>query len=338
MGSFRVAALAFLVLLLGASLAPAQRVASIEGQVRSETGQLIPTVVRVRLETYEGVVISDQKANTEGQFRIYNLRKTIYWLNVEAEGFRPYRRQFEMLLAGDNFHADIQLLPMGNRETSSGAAPSRTDQVAPKDARKLYEKAQKALSRHQASRAKTFLEKAVAQYPCYARARTDLALVYFESEDYPATESMLRKAVECDPDFVPSYGLLAMLFNRQNRYAESEKVLQEGLRRAPSDGYLHELLGTAFYMEGRDALAESELLRALSFHSKDPGECHARLAAVYLRSKDYQRAYEQMRAYLQIEPDGRFAVRLRKIMGQLVADGQVRSENPQYITPADPKP
>ena len=269
---------------------------------------------------------------------IYNLRNGIYWLRVEADGYKTYRRQFDMRLAGDRFHADVQLLPLGNSGTAYGAVPSLTDQMAPKDAQKLYKKGEQALSRQQMARAKPYLEKAITLFPCYARARTGLALVHLNTEDFPVAESHLQKAIECDSGYVPAYGLLASLLNRGRRYEESEKVLKEGLRKAPGDGWLHEQLGTAYYMEGRNGKAEEELKLALSFNPKDPGECHARLAAVYLRSRSYQQAHEEMRAYLQIEPEGRFAEKLRKIMRQLEADGQARVAEPQAAPAANSNP
>ena len=60
----RITTLALLFFLTDAPAALAQRVGTIEGQVRSETGQLISIPVRVRLEAANGVVLSDQ--NTDG--------------------------------------------------------------------------------------------------------------------------------------------------------------------------------------------------------------------------------------------------------------------------------
>lgn len=338
MGRFRVAALALMFFFLGASPAPAQRATSIEGRVRSGNGQIISRNVTVRLVTVEGVAVSNVKTGSDGRFLIYNLNKISYRLIVEAEGHRSHEQIVKMYSVGGRVSVEIFLTPIAEAARAPKDPPSLTDQAAPKEAHKQYENAQQALSRHETPSAQAYLEKAVALYPCYARARADLALVYLSLKDYTGAESMLGKAVECDPDFVPSYGLLASLFNSQKRFEESEKVLQEGLRRAPGDGWLHELLGTAYYMEGRDAPAEAELLRAFSFNPKDPGELHAKLAAVYLRSKTYQRAYAEMHAYLQAEPDGRFAVRLRNIMRQLEAEGKARSEEPQASPLANTKP
>ena len=49
------------------------------------------------------------------------------------------------------------------------------------------------------SEAQAHLEKAVREYPCYARAQTQLGLVLSQQQKFPRSEAALRKAVQCDP-------------------------------------------------------------------------------------------------------------------------------------------
>ena len=163
------------------------------------------------------------------------------------------------------------------------------------------------------------------EYPCYARAQTDLALALTTQRDRPHAEAALKKAIECDPDFVDAYSQLGWLFNGGKRFSESAVVLQEGLRRSPRAWQFYYQLGIAHYGLGDYNRAEEEYLKAESLNPEPPAEIHVKLADVYLKKSAFDKAHSEMESYLHAEPGGRFAVKVRELMKQLESAGLVRA-------------
>ena len=156
-------------------------------------------------------------------------------------------------------------------------------------------------------------------------------------DDLSPAIAALRKALECDADYLPAYTFLGLLLNRQQNYAESENILQRGLRRAPNAWDLHYQLAIALYGGGRYAQAEQEYVKTQSLNPAPPPELHAKLADIYLKESAYEKAFKEMQIYLALEPDGRFASRIRRIMHELESGGAARTPA-QPAEPAPPKP
>jgi hypothetical protein len=70
--------------LLCAAPAIGQRSATLEGRVRTDQGQVIPSGVQVRLETLGGEVAAEQPANSDGRFEVPGLPRIAYRLTVTA--------------------------------------------------------------------------------------------------------------------------------------------------------------------------------------------------------------------------------------------------------------
>jgi tetratricopeptide (TPR) repeat protein len=213
------------------------------------------------------------------------------------------------------------LRPTHKVSVGPGAGEARTDSLAPKNARKEYEQAVGNLAAKNLDGAKTHLEAAVKEYPCYARAQADLATVLEAQRDLRGAETALKKARECDPDYIDSYIMLGQMLNSEKRYADSEQVLQEGMRRSPGSWQFYYQLGVAHFGLGEYPKAQSEYERVLALNPSPPAEFHVKVADLYLKEKSYDKAYSNMDAYLKADPDGRFAAKIKKIMQQMKASG-----------------
>jgi len=211
----------------------------------------------------------------------------------------------------------------------SANLPSRTDALAPGKARKEWEKGSRALANRKLDEAQAYFEKAVAAYPCYARAQTDLALTLMREDQSPQAEAPLKKSIECDPDYVDAYLHLGRLLNEQQRFTESRRVLAEGVRRAPSSWDFYFQLAQADFGLKDYPNAEQEYRKAQSFGLAVPAAIHERLAAVYLKESEYTKAYAEMQAYLAEDPGGHYAAGIRALMQQLQSAGLVHPPSPQ---------
>jgi tetratricopeptide (TPR) repeat protein len=307
--------------LLAPAPAACQETVVLSGQVVTYTGQTLRSGVTITLETESGERAAQTPANSAGGFEIGGLKKLRYRLIVSAEGFETWQQDIDLGRGANQYTVRITLTPLNKVKEIAESAPTLTDAQAPKTARKEYEKGSRALAARQLDEARTHLEKALSEFPCYARAQTDLAVVLTERRELQGAEAALRKAVQCDPGFPDAYTQLGQLLNAEKKFAESADLLQEGLRRSPGAWQFYYQLAMAHYGLKLYNQAEEEFLKVQSINPRPPAELHVKLADVYLKRNAYEKAYAEMQAYLKAEPDGRFAPKIKVIMQQMESSG-----------------
>jgi len=273
----------------------------------------------VTLQDPQGKVVDEQ--STSGEFHFEGVRKGAYTLVVVAQGYQNYSQTIDLTNFSGTYLVNITLNPSDSAETSTTDAPSRTDATAPKQALREWEKGVRASQGKKIGEARDHFERAIAIYPCYARAQTDLALTLMRLKDSAHSEASLRKAIECDPDYVESYLHLGRLLNAEQRYREARQTLEEGVRRDPNSWQLQFDLAQADEGLNNFPLAEQEFQRTLALGPDVSPDVHEKFASLYLKEKAYTKAYAEMQAYLQAAPDGRYAERVRTVMHQLESAG-----------------
>jgi tetratricopeptide (TPR) repeat protein len=313
-----------LFVLLALTQASAQQQdAQLYGRVRTDQGVVVTSGCMVRLETdEEHELFGETPVNTAGEFYFLHIPKRRYLLTVTAEGFETYQQAIDLAEGPSQYNVNIALTP--RKVTQAKAAPpALSDAQAPKEARREYEKAEKALAARKLGEAREHLLKAVEQYPCYARAQTDLGMVYSTQKDYTKSEAALKKSLACDPGYVDAYADLGQLLNAEKRFGEALPVLEQGARLSPASWQFYYEMGMAQYGLKHYSAAESEYLKAQSLNSNPPAELDIKLADVYLKNGAFDKAYTKMQEYLKAEPQGRFAPHVREIMKQMQSSGVV---------------
>jgi tetratricopeptide (TPR) repeat protein len=308
---------------------PPEQMVTLGGWVRADYSQGIPAAVTVRLETAEGMAAGQQPVNSGGYFEFVGLQRANYRLTVSAPGFQVYEQNVDLRSVGDRLNISVQLSPANKSQAvSSPAAPSFTDDNASRKVRKEYEQGDRLLHQGNLSEAQFHLEKAVKEYPCYARAQAALAVVLNKESQLSASESALKKALQCDPDYLDAYTELGQLYYNENQYQQSEEILQQGVRRSPGSWQFHYQLGATDYRLREYRTAEQEYMRAESLSSSVPAEIHVKLADVYLKQNALEKAYSEMQAYLREEPSGAFANELKSVMRRMESDHIVPTAPP----------
>ena len=325
--------------LAGAQASP-QKLVLVHGQVTAQGERGIPIGVTVSVETYDGKSVAEATANSQGEFRVALLPAAMpYRLTIKAAGYYTLQQELDLshnVQATLPVHPVLTAIPGAKR--AGEAAPPLTDQSAPRKARKAYERGVRAVQAHDLPGAQRDFSEAVAVYSCYARAQTGLAALLIGQRDLPAAEGALRKAIQCDPNFYGGFGWLGRVLNSERRFTESVTILQQGLRLSPTAWELHDQLGTAHYCLGLYSQAREEWLRVEEMNPQAPPEVHAKLSTAYLREGQSEKAYAEMRAYLQAEPEGQFAPQLKTLMHQLEATGAVHASPEEAARPVPSKP
>ncbi len=328
---------AMLALMVFASVPAFGQCERIEGKLQTIDSRPLPQDITVRLEEAESVTHRQQLVGTEGKFSFGDIRQDlIYRLVVTARGFQTAMWEVDTHYLA-SCYPTIILVPTGEKKSAlpPPSAPTATDIAAPKNATKEFEKGSKAYHDGNLPEARSHLEKAVALDPCYARAQTALGVVLSVQHEPAPAESAFRKSIKCDGGFVEAYIQLAIVLNAQGRYAETEEALQDGLRRFPGDWELRYQLGIAHLRMEKFENAEDDLLKVQSINPAPPADFHLRLADVYLNRKEYDKAYAEMQAYLQADPNSRFAAQTKAVMQKLESSGVLSKSQP--VTGQPPK-
>lgn len=300
----------------------------IQGQVRTGDGSPLPNDFAVHLEEAEGVSMAQQFVGTYGKFEFRNLKGGLYRLRVTAKGYKTALQEVDTHWCWyGSCYEYIYLVREDTKETPG--PPSRTvastDLAAPKKARKAYERGRAALQKGDSEEARQQLEKAVAEYPCFARALTSLGVARSVQRQFEPAESSLKKALECDSGYLEAYLQLAILLNVERKYAENIANLRTGLGHFPGEWQLYEQLGAAEGGAGRYSEAEQAFAKAESLDPTLPPEFHLKVAGRYVSWKQYDKARAEMRAYLAAEPNGRFAEETRRTISNMESSGLVSS-------------
>jgi tetratricopeptide (TPR) repeat protein len=309
----------------------------VSGQVLTEEEAVISSGVTIVVETRDGQRSAEIHPDAHGRFEVPDLRHQTYLMTVRAEGFYPLQLYLDLK---DGFGPVVLRVVMHRapRRKTTSPLPALTDLSAPKNAHKLFQGAVHALQANRLDDAREKFQKAIAAYPCYARALTGLASIQIAARDLDSAAANLHQATRCDPGFPDACALLGKVLNSQKRFAESEEVLKQGLRLSPEAWPLYDQLAAAHYNEGQYAKAQEEWLRVLALDPAPPAELHAKLAAVYLQGGARDKAYAEMQAYLRAEPTGRFASAFKAMLSRLGPSGAQGATAPKPEQPAIPNP
>jgi tetratricopeptide (TPR) repeat protein len=194
----------------------------------------------------------------------------------------------------------------------SGSSVSVTSLLVPDKARKEFEKSQKDIRNQNYNSAAENLEKAVAEYDKYAAAWNLLGIVYFSSQEIVKSRQSYEKAIAADPQYIPPYINLARLELQEGK---NESAIQNAGRVLDLDSgnALANFIQAVGYfnLHHLDAAKDSALAAEKDSNGAIP-EVHALLANVYLQTADDSDAAIEMRTYLRLSPNGKYAPEIIK--------------------------
>jgi tetratricopeptide (TPR) repeat protein len=310
----------------------------LHGHVQTTDGRAIPAGVMVTLETRDGIPLASHPTDSGGNFEFAGLDSAVYTLSVKADGFQNYEQTLDFTDPGDTFRNVIVALSLLDKPAANlSALPALTDQAAPKSARKEFQKGNRAWRQNRPAEARKYLEKAVEEYPCYARAQATLAEVDLAERKLESAEAGFKRAIHCDGSYPDAFYQLAQLYMAEKRPADSEAILRQALRLLPSAWLLHYQLGTAQFAMGEYREAAKAFLTAQSLHPDMPAEFHAKLANTYLKLGEYGKALAEIDTYLRLSPEGPYAASAKKV-SKVLRSGGVTDAGPRASTPSMAQP
>ena len=238
-------------------------------------------------------------------------------LRAQLNGYRSNAVQLAQRRSMDD--PDVGTIFLHRMGQDEGSMVSMTSMMAPKDAKKAFEKGLDALKKKKTEDAQKEFEKAVTAYPKYADAWYRLGALQLSQKNTEAARDSFGKAIAADPKLVTPYVELAILDARDGKWKETAQSTGKAIRLDPID------FPVAFYF---DAVANYNLqnfeaaeksarqLQKLDTQHKYPMADRI-LASVLADKKDYSGAAQQMRDYLKFAGTAKDADEVRGQLQQI---------------------
>jgi tetratricopeptide (TPR) repeat protein len=211
-----------------------------------------------------------------------------------------------------------------------GLTISVTSALAPKEARKAYDKGREAAFANRLDEAQKQLEKAVELYPKYSAAWFDLGRLQEKRGHAEDSRRSYEQAIAAEPKFIQPYEQLSWLALRDLKWQELVDRTDQWLRLDPlnsSDAYYLSSVGNL--QTEHFAVAEKNAREAVRL---DPDKKNMRaryvLGLALAQNKDFAGAAEAIRTFLNTTPEAKDADAIRKQLAQIeeAARGKVQAK------------
>jgi tetratricopeptide (TPR) repeat protein len=249
-------------------------------------------------------------------------------LQASQPGFRSDVVRLGQRRSMDN--PDVGTLFLHRLANVEGLTISATSALAPKDAKKAFEKARNSKNKHDWTAAEKELTRAVTIYPKYSAAWYALGNIQLEQKDSNAARQSYNRAIEADPKFVSPYAQLTLLAAREQNWRDVAGHTDQLLRLDPID-FPQAWLFNAYAnfnlqnWEAAEKSAREGLLHDPAHHSPRLNQV---LAAVLTQKHDYSGAVQSLRDYLQFSSNAPDTDKIKQqiIQLQLVLEPQANKQ------------
>ena len=224
-------------------------------------------------------------------------------IRAQLAGFRSTIVQLAGRRALDN--PDVGTLILQRLAKVDGFTFSATTAMAPKDAKKAYEKGQNAIKKKKLDEAEAEYRKAVGAYPKYAVAWYELGRILLFKKNSEEARKAFDSAIEADPKYINPYGDLARLSAMEKKWDDAAENSVKLFKLNPyvsQDAYF--VSSIAHLNLNKLDVAEEHAREAMKLDQKhqNPKTLHV-LAVILAQKQDIPGAAEQLRAYVKLAPN-----------------------------------
>ncbi len=224
----------------------------------------------------------------------------------------------------------IILRPLSNAE---GSTISMTSLLAPKDAKKAFDKGRQAARKKKWEEARAQLEKAVALYPKYASAWYELGTVYEQNQQPAEARKAYEQSLAADAKFVNPYLRLALLAAAERKWQEVADTTERILKLNPVDfpnAFFFNAVAN-YNMQKMDA-AERSAREAVKLDTEHRiPRAHHLLGLILADKRDLNGARQYMSNYLKFAPEAPDAEAVRQGLAKI--DQELAAQNPAAPAP-----
>jgi tetratricopeptide (TPR) repeat protein len=256
-------------------------------------------------------------------------------LQASLPGFRSDSVNLANRRSLDNPEVGTLILHrLGNVE---GLTISATSALAPKDAKKAYEKGRNENKKGKWENAERELTKAVEIYPKYAAAWYELGVAQQQQNNLEAARKSYAQALAADSKFVSPYQQLAGMAAKESNWKEvaddTDRLLRLNAIDFPQAWFFNALAN--YHLQNWD-VAEKSARQGLTSDTahRFPKMDHL-LGVLLAQKRDYSGAAEHMRNYLRLNPAASDADLVKKQLAEIekVTEAQATKKDPEATTP-----
>lgn len=264
-------------------------------------------------------------------------------IRANLPGFRGESVQLAGRRSLDN--PDIGTIILRRLANVEGFTFSMTTALAPKDAKKSYEKGLDLIKKKKMPEALAELEKATAAYPKYAVAWFEQGRLYEMDKRADDARRAFESSIAADPKYVKPYVNLAYLHAQGKDWAKTSEISTKGIKLNPFEyPQLHYLNAVSSLNLGKIDDAEKAAREASKLDTKGQIPRIDQLLGVILAQKnDIQGARESFANYLRKDSASPDADQVRKQLARLdaaptPAPAAAPARSPEAPPPAPPPP
>lgn len=285
------------------------------------------------LATGSASVSAEAYCDNEGMLEFSRIAPGTYHLIVSGDGLeKTDSGTFEVDERKTTQMQYVRVKKLADSQQSGGGpAVNLRDLNVPEGASKEFDQASTALTQQDWNGAVTHLNRAVAIYPKYVEAYSNLGAAYQHLGNAEQERQALQKAIDLDGHFAPALMNLGMLSIIEKKYPEAEDLLGRGSTSDPTNPQILMLLAQAELLDGHYDLviASKDKLHALPHHEK-----YAKVHYIAARAFEHENRAPDAAAELQTllveQPDGPLADAVRReltTLHMLNADSATKQQN-----------
>jgi tetratricopeptide (TPR) repeat protein len=327
---FSLAILLNFVLLAWTPSAKAQSAAtekgdgSISGIVYALGNNHTADQVAVSLKSHEAGIFRSVLTDYDGRFEVKGLPPSTYEINIEEQGYEPYRSTVRLEGPSINVELHLRATPL-QQDLREGYTVSVRELTIPGKAKEEYRKGLEGLAKKAFTESLKHFMKAVGAFPNYYEA-------FYHQGVVQASLGQMEKAMQAFQTAInlsggryanAQFGVGYMLY-LQGKPAEAERIVRRGLEidQNSADGYV--ILGMALLRLDRTDEAEKNAREAL-LRNPNKADAYLVLADTYARRQNYREQILDLDTYLKLDPTGpasQRAQQIREVAARLLAGSQ----------------
>jgi Tfp pilus assembly protein PilF len=296
-------------------------------RVRTGNERRIESPIQVQLLGSQGVIATAQIIGGDSaHFHVVSART--YRVTVSGTEIETVTSSYFEVNPLEPAHTEtvqVKLTnPKSNEQSASGAPTiSVSDLKVPKKAAAEMKKGMESYSKGDMQKASAHFEKAIAEYPQYARAYDMLGVITIKSPDRAKARELFSKSIQVDGTFIPAYLDLARMDLQDQNYLASENLLGKAIAVNSSVPEAMALLASTEFAnkEYDKALVDVERTHALPNHERF-AEVHLMAGKVLSMKNHAEAAITQFQLFLKEKPDSPEVESARRAVATLSAKQQ----------------
>ena len=279
----------------------------IQGRVLFPAGQSV-VQVKVNLEGTGGAFSSMSTAtDQDGRFRFRGLAPGSYSVVVDAGS--QYEKAREPLTIDPEARNRTSQVIVELHFKADSSNPAFAG--VPQNALSLYQKGTAAAQKGNNKAAAEFFSQAVAAYPSFAIALSDLALQYMKLNQMDKAGETYEALLKLKPnDPVAHLNLGIVMFNKK-KFEDAEMHLRKALELKSAGPTAHYYLGLTLISLKRYNEALPELETTVANGGENLALAHKYLGGLYMSAQKNKEAADELEKYLKLDPKAPDADRIK---------------------------